>query len=206
MDYWQVRGDELILIRLLDMVLPDGWLYDMKFQKTWGKLRVRLGLVFTIVLLVLADKPLFYPALIISLVGIALRIYSAGIIKKNRVLAMDGPYLLCRHPLYLGSFLLGLGLVIMTRQWFMLALYLVFFAFIYGIEILFEERKLKDAFPDAYPTYNALVPAFFPKLSNLGKLSFDSFDRKLLAKNRELKHLLGFLLMITCFILRAHYF
>jgi protein-S-isoprenylcysteine O-methyltransferase Ste14 len=47
-----------------------------------------------------------------ALLGAALRAWAAGTIRKNRVLTVVGPYAHLRHPLYAGSFLIGLGIVI----------------------------------------------------------------------------------------------
>ncbi len=41
--------------------------------------------------------------------GLALRSWSAGILRKNAELTMAGPYGLIRNPLYVGSFLMMFG-------------------------------------------------------------------------------------------------
>jgi protein-S-isoprenylcysteine O-methyltransferase Ste14 len=43
------------------------------------------------------------------LLGAWLRSWSAGILRKGCDLSTSGPYSLCRHPLYLGSFLMLVG-------------------------------------------------------------------------------------------------
>ncbi|HEU4837195.1 MAG TPA: methyltransferase, partial [Pyrinomonadaceae bacterium] len=48
----------------------------------------------------------------VSVLGLALRAWAAGHIRKNAQLATSGPYAFTRNPLYLGSFLLGLGFTI----------------------------------------------------------------------------------------------
>ena len=52
----------------------------------------------------------------IALLGLALRAWAAGHIRKNAALATSGPYSYTRNPLYLGSFLLGLGFTIASSQ------------------------------------------------------------------------------------------
>src|ERR1044072_9508963 len=44
----------------------------------------------------------------VSLLGLALRAWAAGHIRKYAQLATSGPYAFTRNPLYLGRFLLGL--------------------------------------------------------------------------------------------------
>lgn len=53
-----------------------------------------------------AEHP-FGMALLVG--GLLLRSWAAGVIEKQSVLAVTGPYALVRHPLYLGSFLIALG-------------------------------------------------------------------------------------------------
>ena len=45
-------------------------------------------------------------------VGLLLRAWASGHIRKNDALAISGPYAYTRNPLYLGSFILGLGFTI----------------------------------------------------------------------------------------------
>ena len=47
---------------------------------------------------------------ILIIMGQAARFWGAGYLEKNVKLARGGPYRLVRHPLYFGSFLMGLGL------------------------------------------------------------------------------------------------
>ena len=44
-----------------------------------------------------------------ALLGEALRTWSSGTLVKNEVLTTEGPYALCRNPLYVGNFLIGFG-------------------------------------------------------------------------------------------------
>ena len=66
----------------------------------------------------------------VSLLGLAIRAWAAGHIRKNAQLATSGPYAFTRNPLYLGSFLLGLGFTIASGQ---LVLGLLFAALFLGI-------------------------------------------------------------------------
>ena len=66
----------------------------------------------------------------VSLLGLALRAWAAGHIRKNAQLATSGPYAFTRNPLYLGSFLLGLGFTIASGR---VILGLLFAALFLGI-------------------------------------------------------------------------
>lgn len=95
--------------------------------------------------------------------GLWLRSWAAGVIDKRKALATAGPYALVRHPLYLGSFLIALGLVeIMEDRLALAAVVLVTFA-IYIPTIRREERFLAERFGAAWQRYAAGTPAFLPR-------------------------------------------
>src|SRR5712691_11798856 len=107
----------------------------MKLRRggTWiQRWRVPLGFVCA-ALFVLFAKPRPVTLLAgagVSIIGLALRAWSAGHIRKNDALATSGPYAYTRNPLYLGSFLLGAGFTIAAARW---ELALVFVALFFGI-------------------------------------------------------------------------
>ena len=80
-----------------------------------------------------------------------------------------GLYSTLRHPLYLGNYLMWLGLAGLTQHlWFML----VFTAFywLYYERIMFaEEEFLIGKFEDAYLAWSKRTPAFIPKFSQWTK-------------------------------------
>ncbi|HCJ66451.1 MAG TPA: isoprenylcysteine carboxylmethyltransferase family protein, partial [Elusimicrobia bacterium] len=45
----------------------------------------------------------------IAFFGLLIRFWAAGYLRKSEELCISGPYAYVRHPLYLGSFLLGFG-------------------------------------------------------------------------------------------------
>ena len=49
---------------------------------------------------------------LVALPGLALRAWATGHLRKNDALATTGPYAYTRNPLYLGSFVIGLGFTI----------------------------------------------------------------------------------------------
>ena len=91
-------------------------------------------------------------------------IYIAG--RKNKVLCVDGPYSLCRNPLYLFSFVGVLG-AFLALQSVMLtliaaALYLAYYHFV----IRSEERRLAALFGDSFSEYLATTPRFLPSFAS----------------------------------------
>ncbi|MBI3911458.1 MAG: isoprenylcysteine carboxylmethyltransferase family protein [Armatimonadetes bacterium] len=86
---------------------------------------------------------------------------------SNHGLVTDGLYGYVRHPLYLGSFTIGLGLcVIIGVPWFLLAYTVCFWAGHVPV-ILKEESHLARRWPDAYAAYRRQVRAFLPGLRPL---------------------------------------
>ncbi len=78
-------------------------------------------------------------------VGFSLRISARGYkeekSKCGEVLVEDGPYELLRHPMYLGIFLIGLGVVLVIFKLWVFFLFLLFLIF-YLPQIIREEKEL----------------------------------------------------------------
>jgi protein-S-isoprenylcysteine O-methyltransferase Ste14 len=84
---------------------------------------------------------------------------------KNQTVMQDGPYSICRHPLYLFSTMgvVGFGLMLGSL---VLAVALGGVAFlILSATAAREEAFLRDHFGVAYETYAARVPRIWPKVA-----------------------------------------
>jgi len=131
-------------------------------------------------------------------IGETIRTLASGIIKKNEILAVEGVYKLCRHPLYFGSFLISLGLSITAKNIFIWIYFIVFFPLLYIPTILKEEKFLKEKFKDEYEKYQNLTPIFFPKFK---KVDLKNFSWGKFKENKEYINwivlvLLGIILLI----------
>lgn len=100
-----------------------------------------------------------------ALAGGLTRAWAAGTIRKNTVLTTHGPYAYTRNPLYLGTFLIGLGFAIASGRVSFLVFFLLFFIVIYGKTMRREERRLEGLFGGDYRRYAESVPRFFPRLA-----------------------------------------
>lgn len=150
----------------------------------------------------------------VSVLGLALRAWAAGVIHKERALSTNGPYAFTRNPLYLGSLLLGLGVVTAGGRWVFAPLLLGFFAVVYGATARKEMRILGERFGEAYAEYARSVPAFFPRLTpyrpratsgEAGENSLvggGSFTFERYWQNREFEALLGALAGFVVLALR----
>lgn len=129
--------------------------------------RVHVGILFAL-LYVAFSRPdperLLWGALLVA-TGEAIRVWACGYLVRNEILTRDGPYALVRHPLYLGSFLIGVGLALLTQHalvW--LGGFLVMYAAFYLPAMYIEELRLQSLFGAEYQEYMDEVPRWFPRL------------------------------------------
>ena len=117
--------------------------------------RVPLGFVFGILALWLArPTPTSLAAgAAFAIAGEAFRIWAAGHLEKGREVTMSGPYRMTRHPLYLGSSLIGVGLAIASASVVVTVLVTVYLAATMAAAIGSEEAHLTEKFGVAYPQY-----------------------------------------------------
>ena len=89
----------------------------------------------------------------IAVAGEGLRVWAAGHLEKGREVTASGPYRLSRHPLYLGSAIIGVGFAVASANAAAAALVLVYLVLTYGAAIRSEEAHLTEKFGAAYPEY-----------------------------------------------------
>ncbi len=94
-------------------------------------------------------------------------LYIAGY--KDDQLVTEGPYSLCRNPLYFFSLIGAVGIGVATETLTFPILFTVLFALYYPFVILSEERRLKQLFGTSFDDYAIRVPRFFPKLSTFSE-------------------------------------
>ena len=82
---------------------------------------------------------------------------------KTKVLQTEGPYSLCRNPLYLFSFVGGLGVMCSTQTLVYPTLFTCAFLLYYRIVILAEERRLSAVHGTCFDDYRSRVPRFWPR-------------------------------------------
>ncbi|SEP81754.1 Protein-S-isoprenylcysteine O-methyltransferase Ste14 [Loktanella sp. DSM 29012] len=85
--------------------------------------------------------------------------------RKNGMVMQDGPYSMCRHPLYLFSTIAATGLGIMLGS-IVLAVVIGGLTYVVLMQTAQKEEEfLRAAFPDTYATYAERVPLIVPDLS-----------------------------------------
>jgi protein-S-isoprenylcysteine O-methyltransferase Ste14 len=110
----------------------------------------------------------------ISLLGLAIRIYTVGYVPKGtsgrgtRILKAQelnttGIYSIVRHPLYLGNFVIWIGIVLAARS-ILLAIFCFSAFYLYYIRIIIaEEAFLSEKFGKNFTQWADKTPMLFPK-------------------------------------------
>ena len=183
----------------------------MRTDGTWmQRWRVPLGFVCAALFIGLArptPRTLVVGA-IISLVGLALRAWASGHIRKNSELAISGPYAFSRNPLYFGSFLIGLGFTVASGRLILALLFGALFVGIYFPVMRVEALSLAGLFGEDYGAYQRAVPLFFPRFTpyRAGKVEGVRFDRSLYLRYREYRAALGLIAAWGLLLIRTYYF
>jgi protein-S-isoprenylcysteine O-methyltransferase Ste14 len=121
----------------------------------------------------------------LSFIGLIIRIITVGLTPKGtsgrntssgqvaEQLNTKGIYSVVRHPLYLGNFLMWLGLIIYVGipEFIIFA---VFFFWIYYERIMFaEEEFIRNKFGQSFVDWSKKTPAFIPSFKNHVKSNLD---------------------------------
>lgn len=151
------------------------------FRQRIFSCRLAVGLVFAAVGVMLARPHTLWgeyrlwgtlASLALVAAGMGLRFWAAGSAGTHThssaiegpQLATGGPYAFARNPIYLGSMILGLGMIGLIGDGRLLPLHLAAFAVLYTILIPAEERFLSTTFGAQYDAYRAAVPRFIPRV------------------------------------------
>lgn len=143
----------------------------------------------------------------VSILGLALRAWAAGHIRKNTQLATSGPYAFTRNPLYLGSFLVGLGFTIASGQLVLGVLFAALFLGIYFPVMRVEASTMAQLFGKDFETYRRAVPLFFPRFTPFRQSKSERirFDRTLYLRYREYRAALGLIIAWGLLLIKTYY-
>jgi protein-S-isoprenylcysteine O-methyltransferase Ste14 len=117
--------------------------------------RVFLGFVFAAIALWLAmPTPLsLLVGAAVSVIGESIRLWAAGHLEKSREVTRSGPYRFTRHPLYLGSSLIGIGFAIAANHLVVAIIVVAYLLLTLTAAMRSEEAHLREKFGDAYDAY-----------------------------------------------------
>jgi protein-S-isoprenylcysteine O-methyltransferase Ste14 len=142
----------------------------------------------------------------IAIPGLALRAWASGHLRKNDALAISGPYAYTRNPLYLGSFLIGIGFTVASGRLVLGFIFAALFLGIYVPVMRVESATLAELFGKHFQRYVKEVPLFLPRLSPYrGKtMNPARFDVTLYKRYREYQAAIGLVLAWGLLALKAY--
>jgi protein-S-isoprenylcysteine O-methyltransferase Ste14 len=170
----------------------------------FARWRVRIGYLLAVVVLWLA-RPTPQSILlgaVVGVLGLGIRAYAAGYLRKQTVLTVTGPYAHTRNPLYLGSAVLTLGTALAMHSWWSAAILLIYFALVYTMVMRREELELRQQHGAAFDSYAQAVPLFFPRLSAGSHSGPEdgAFSWAQYKQNHEYQAAFGFLLLLIALV------
>lgn len=169
-----------------------------RLRRLAQRLRVPLGFVLVPTFLLFA-RPTWTTVAAgaaIAVVGIIVRAWASGHLRKMAELTTSGPYAHTRNPLYLGTFIMVAGASVAGGQWLLVVLIAGAFLLVYVPVMVAEIETMRTLFPEAYDRWAAEVPLFFPRLTPArGAARETRFDRGLYVRYREYRAALGLALV-----------
>jgi protein-S-isoprenylcysteine O-methyltransferase Ste14 len=169
---------------------------------------LRLKLVWLLVVPFLwfarPTAPLLLAGAVLGLLGLLVRGWAAGSIRKEAELCTWGPYAHVRNPLYLGSLLLGTGITLAGGSLVWVGLFLAFYLTVYTRTIAGEVSLLTELFGERYTEYSERVPGFVPRLipDPGGAHDGEGFSFARYRRNNEWEALAGALAVFAYLTLR----
>ncbi len=132
-------------------------------------LRLRFAILYPLALVVVLYSRATVPSIRLGLCfiipGVLLRLWSNSCAVKTEKLTTCGPYAFVRHPLYLGTLLILLGVVLLVQLYGIGLVALAAFAGAYVRTIGQEEKLLEGIYGEGYRVYKKEVPAVLPRLT-----------------------------------------
>jgi protein-S-isoprenylcysteine O-methyltransferase Ste14 len=147
--------------------------------------RVSLGFVTAVAAVALAQPTWqsWRAGLAVAIVGEALRLWAAGHLEKSREVTRSGPYRWMRHPLYAGSSILALGVVIASRSIVLAIVATLYMTATILAAVRTEEAFLRTTFGSSYDDYRRSSAAPMPRRFSVARA----------VRNREYRAVLGLL-------------
>ena len=124
---------------------------------------------------------------LVAAVGEGIRIWAAGHLEKGREVTTSGPYAFTRHPLYVGSTIIGLGFAVASASVVVAVVVFAYLAVTLTAAIATEEAHLTEKFGALYPDYREGRVVVEPRRFSLARAM----------RNREYRAAGGLLLAIA---------
>jgi len=151
-------------------------------------------------LLTPSGDPRFIAAWLLMVLGVAIRIWGSGNLRKNQEITGTGIYSMVRHPLYVGSLAMFLAFFLTVGDLLVgIGLFVVLVALVYYPTMLSEEEYLALKFPEQAPSREKL-PRLVPDPRRLGEATrTDRFSISAANTNLGVRSI-GFLIALPVFL------
>jgi protein-S-isoprenylcysteine O-methyltransferase Ste14 len=169
----------------------------MTLAQRIARWRVTLGFLLAAVVLWLAQptSATLTVGAAVALLGEAIRVWAAGHVEKSREVTRSGPYQFTRHPLYLGSSIIGAGVAIASGSVIVGLIIAGYLAATIAAAIRAEEAHLREKFGGEYDAYAA----------RLAPPMIRSFSIKRALANREHHTIAGLAIALLLLALKVGY-
>jgi len=144
--------------------------YDLKHRRYRFRQFVGIGFLFVLTILGRpgvgdAGRTMFLLGTAFVVLGILVRLWASGHVKKDQTLTTTGPYGYVRHPLYVGNHLITLGFCIASGLWWSFIAWAVIALIFYPGTIAHEDEVLQRLFGQAWERWRAVTRALIPRLT-----------------------------------------
>ena len=156
-----------------------------------------------------------YVCLAVGLLGQFVRAYTVGHTPKGTSgrntkqqvadsLNTSGIYSIVRHPLYVGNFLMWLGVAMLTANFWFITCFVLAYWLYYERIMYAEEYFLRNKFGQIYLDWAENVPPFIPRFSNFNGANLEFSIKNVL--KREYNGFFALMLIFAVFIAIRFYY
>ena len=180
-----------------------------RFPRIMQRIRVPIGFLLA-PLMLFAAKPTWTTISIggaVSVVGLGIRAWASGHLRKNERLAVTGPYAYTRNPLYFGTLIMGAGIAVGAGTLWFALLFISMYLIIYSSVMIAEGETMTELFGDGYEKYRKNVPMLLPRLTawrgdELSRCMSEKprFDLTRYLKHREYRASIGLAIVFASLI------
>lgn len=162
-----------------------------RLHKAFLRARIPASMMMGASILLLAYPTLnsWLLGVVVIAIGEALRIWASGHIHKSAEVTQTGPYAICRHPLYLGHFIIATGFCIAANSLLAYIIVSISFFIVYVPTWKNEEKNLVALFGDTYREFMATRFAILPRWN--AQMFSGEFSWAMVKQHREWNHLFG---------------
>ena len=176
-------------------------------RRVFLRLRYVLAVALLAFIVYHARRDWLWPALAISLAGELIQVWAFAALVKNDMLTARGPYVLVRNPMYLGRFVMMLGIVLLMGNPYIAGAFAVIYYFYMYNRVAREEQRLDPLLGEPYRAYCRRTNRFLPTLSRVTDPNLRFFSWEVLARNNGQWNLLGTLVayaLIAAYVIYSH--